>query len=176
MKLFGPLARVGAVTGLALAGMVAVSAPALAGPAEVKLLESYLGTWQGRGVLTGAEKETVVCRMTIAKGNGDKVNYNGRCAMAGTTVSVNGTLAYIDARKRFEAAMTTNAGFSGLAIGKKSGAGIVFDLKEKAEDESGNDLDITASITLVPERMDVDFGVVFISSGDSIKASIPFTK
>lgn len=176
MKPFGPLARVGAVTGLAFAGILAVSAPAQAGPAEVKLLESYIGTWQGRGVLTGAEKETVVCRMTITDGNADKVNYSGRCAMAGTTVSVNGTLAYIDARKRFEAAMTTNAGFSGVAIGKKSGQGIVFDLKEKAADENGNDLSVTASITLVPERMDVDFGVVFVSSGDSIKASIPFTK
>ncbi len=176
MKLFGPLARVGAVTGLAIAGMLAVSAPAVAGPAEVKLLESYIGTWQGRGVVTGAEKETVVCRMTITKGNGDKINYTGRCAMAGTTVSVNGTLAYIDARKRFEAAMTTNAGFSGLAIGKKSSAGIVFDLKEKTADEEGNDLNVTASITLVPDRMDVDFGVVFVSSGDSIQASIPFAK
>lgn len=176
MKLFGPLARLGAVTGLAIAGVLAVSAPALAGPAEVKLLESYIGTWQGKGVLTGAEKETVVCRMTITDGNDDKVNYSGRCAMAGTTVSVKGTLAYIDGRKRFEAAMTTNAGFSGLAIGKKQGPGIFFDLKERAADEEGNDLNVTASITLVPDRMDVDFGVVFVSSGDSIKASIPFTK
>ena len=152
MKLLGPLAQAGAITGLAIASVLAASAPALAGPAEMTLLESYIGTWQGRGVLTGADKETVVCRMTITDGNADKVNYSGRCAMAGTTVSVNGTLAYIDARKRYEAAMTTNAGFTGLAIGKKNGSGILFDLKEKAEDESGNDLNVSASIRLVPTR------------------------
>ncbi|HQZ12980.1 MAG TPA: hypothetical protein PK286_08830 [Devosia sp.] len=176
MKRFGPFSRMSAVAGLAIAGVLAVSAPALAGPAEATLLETYVGTWQGRGVLTGAEKETVVCRMTVSKGNAGKVNYSGRCAMAGTTVAVNGTLAYIDGKKRFEAAMTTNAGFSGLAIGKKSGKGIVFDLKEKAKDDGGNDLSVSAAITLVPERMDVDFGVVFVKTGDTIKASIPFKK
>ena len=48
----------------ALAGLLAVSgaAPALAAPADVALLQSYIGEWRGRGVLIGANTETVVCR------------------------------------------------------------------------------------------------------------------
>jgi hypothetical protein len=175
MKFTGPLARAIAFAGLSI---VAVAAPtgASAGPNELALLESYVGAWKGRGVLIGAEKESVVCRLSISKGNGDKVNYSGRCALAGQTVSVNGTLAYIDARRRYEAAMTTNAGFTGVAIGQKRGDGVAFDLRERTADEEGNDLQITAGINLVPGQIAVQFNVVFVSSGDSISATVPFTK
>src|SRR5688500_11494098 len=54
MKLFGPLARAAAFAGLALAGAIAAS-PASAGPNEIALLESYIGSWSGRGQLTGAQ-------------------------------------------------------------------------------------------------------------------------
>ncbi len=175
MKLTAPRTRRALLATLALAAMLA-PAPAWAGRAEVDLLHSYIGAWKGRGVVTGARQETVVCRMTIDKGNQDKVNYSGRCAMAGTTVSVNGTLAYIDAKRRFEAAMTTNAGFTGVAIGNKRGDSVVFNLREAVEDEEGNDLDVTADITLAGEKVTVDFLVVFRESGDSLRATVPFTK
>src|SRR5690606_32501067 len=115
-------------------------APTYAGPAELTLLQSYIGDWRGRGQLIGAETETVVCRLSIKPGNSGKVNYSGRCAMAGTNLSVNGTLAYIDAARRFEAAMTKNATFSGVAVGQKRGDGIVFNLREREKDEEGRDL------------------------------------
>jgi|ThiBioDrversion2_1041553.scaffolds.fasta_scaffold06420_2 hypothetical protein len=175
MKLFGPLARAVVLTGLSLAGVAAPSA-AFAGPAELELLRSYEGEWRGRGQLIGAESESVVCRLNISKGNGDKVNYQGRCAVAGQTVAVNGTLAYIDARRRFEAAMTTNAGFTGLAIGQKRGGGIRFDLREREKDEGGNDLQIAAAIDLNKGQIVVNFDVTYVSTGDTIKASVPFTK
>lgn len=175
MTLFGPRARRAALAGLALTALL-IPGPSLAGTAEVELLQSYIGSWKGRGVLTGAESETVVCRMSIDKGNQDKINYSGRCAMAGTTVSVRGTLAYIDANRRFEAAMTTNAGFSGLAVGQRRGNGVVFNLRERETDEEGNDLSITASITLTSAKITVDFNVVFNETGDTIRASVPFTK
>ena len=175
MKLFGPLARVVAFAGLLIAGITAAG-PTYAGRAEVELLQSYVGSWKGRGVLIGAESETVVCRLTISPGNADKVNYSGRCALAGTNLSVNGTLAYIDSARRFEAAMTSNATFSGLAVGRRQGNGVVFNLRERETDEEGNDMTITASITLVSGRISVDFNVLFNASGDTIKATIPFTK
>ena len=56
MKLFGPLARAIAIAGLATASVMA-PAPAYAGPAELALLESYIGVWSGRGELVGAETE-----------------------------------------------------------------------------------------------------------------------
>jgi hypothetical protein len=175
MKLFGPLARVVAFAGLAFASALA-PAPAFAGPAELALLESYIGAWKGRGQLIGAETETVVCRLSITSGNGDKVNYSGKCALAGNNVAVNGTLAYIDAKRRFEAAMTTNATFSGVAVGEKRGDGVIFNLRERETDESGNDMTITAAIVLDGGKIIVDFNVLFNASGDTIKASVPFTK
>jgi hypothetical protein len=140
------------------------------------MLESYVGSWQGRGQLTGARTETVVCRLTISPANGEKVNYRGRCAAAGTTISVNGTMAYNDQASRFEAAMTTSVGYSGVARGKKGGGGVVFDMQDAAKDEQGNNMQVTASITLTTAEISVNFDVVFLDSGDQFRAAVPFTK
>jgi hypothetical protein len=114
--------------------------------------------------------------MDMKSGNDDKVNYSGRCSMAGTQVSVNGTIAFNDASKRYEAAMTTNVNFSGVAIGRRSGQSIIFDLKEKNKDEEGNDLDIASSMVLKDQKISVNFKVVFVATGESIVATIPFSK
>ena len=160
-----------------LAGLSTLSvAPALAGPDEVALLQSYLGDWRGRGVLIGADSETVVCRLSLTQGNQDKVNYNGRCTLAGTQLSVAGTVAYIEANKRYEAAMTTNATFNGIAIGQKRGNGLVFNLRERDEDETGKDINITSQITLKPDAIGVVFEIVYVESGDNLRAEVPFTR
>lgn len=174
MKFVGPLSRHIALAGLLCAALV--PAPALAAKADVELLQSYVGNWKGRGQLIGAEKETVVCRLALTPGNADKVNYSGRCSLAGTALSVNGTLAYNDSANRFEAAMSSNATFNGLAIGKKSGGGLVFNLKERETDTEGNDMTISAQIALNKGKINVEFNVVFNATGDSLRASVPFTK
>ncbi|MDB5615235.1 MAG: hypothetical protein JWQ22_2888 [Devosia sp.] len=163
---------------LALASLIAIGAvaPALAAPADVALIQSYIGEWRGRGVLIGATTETVVCRMSVTQGNQDKVNYSGRCSLAGTQLSVAGTMAYVEASKRFEAAMSSNATFTGIAVGQKRGDGMVFNLRERDEDEEGKDLNITAQINLRPAAMEVTFSVVYVESGDSLRAEVPFTK
>ncbi|MBN9309715.1 MAG: hypothetical protein J0I99_09880 [Devosia sp.] len=177
MKLLGPLTRIAALAGL-LAVTPLAAMPALAAPADVALIKSYIGAWKGRGQLIGAESESVVCRLTLSEGNADKVNYSGRCSLAGTSLAVNGTLAYSDQNSRYEAAMTSNVTFSGLAVGKKSGDGIIFNLKERNKDEEGNDLTVTAAIALKGKgaAIQVDFNVVFNATGDTLKASVPFTK
>lgn len=175
MTRFAPARRALFLAGLLLSGGLA-TAPAFAGPAEVQLLQSYLGEWRGRGVLIGASTESVVCRMSVTQGNEGKINYSGRCALAGTTLSVNGTMAYIDASKRYEAAMTSNATFSGLAVGQKRGDNIVFNLREREQDEEGKDLNITSRITLSGDAIDIAFDVVYVESGDSLSASVPFTR
>ena len=175
MKSVGPLSRT-----LALAGLLLVApfsaAPAMAAKADVELLQSYVGDWRGKGEMVGAETETVVCRLSLSKGNQDKVNYSGRCSMAGTVLSVNGTMAYNDAANRFEAAMSSNATFSGLAVGKRQGSALVFNLKERNKDEAGNDLTLSAAITLRKETISVDFKVVFNATGETLTASVPFSK
>ena len=176
MKLFGPLSRSIAIAGLVVASILA-AAPTFAAKADVELLQSYVGDWKGKGILIGAESETVVCRLSLTPGNDDKVNYSGRCAMAGTNMSVSGTIAYIDAARRYEAAMTSNAGFSPEpAVGRRQGSGIVFNLKERGTDEEGNDMTITAAIALQSGKIKVDMNVVFNATGNSLKASVPFTK
>ena len=175
MSFFGPLSRAAAVAGLTLlAG--AATAPVQAAPADIALLKSYIGDWRGRGVLIGAETETVVCRMSVTEGNQDKVTYNGRCTLAGTQLSVAGTIAYIDASKRYEAAMSTNATFTGVAVGQKRGGNLVFNLAERDQDEEGKDLNITAQITLSEDAMRVVFEVIYVESGDSLRAEVPFSR
>jgi hypothetical protein len=175
MNLFGPVARAVAVAGVLMA---AGAMPALAGPAEMSLLENYIGTWNGKGTLKGAQQETVVCKMSLTKGNGTKLNYTGRCSMAGAQLSVTGTIAYVEANKRYEAVMNSGiGGFRGVAIGVKKGDGVVFDIKQRAEDDAGNDVSIASTVTLSGgNKMGVSFHAVFNESGDTIDAAIPFAK
>jgi hypothetical protein len=175
MKTFGSLTRAAALAGLLLSA-VAGSAPAMAAPADVALLKSYIGEWRGRGVVIGASEESVVCRLSLTEGNGDKVNYNGRCALAGTNLSVAGTIAYIDASRRYEAAMTSNATFTGIAVGQKRGSGLIFNLRERDQDEEGKDLNISAQIQLNNNDIQVSFEVVYVESGDSLRAEVPFSR
>lgn len=174
MTLFRRLTRAAALVGLLLAGGSA--APAFAGPAEVALIQSYIGEWRGRGVLVGAERETVVCRLTLTQGNQDKVNYSGRCTLAGTQLSIAGTIAYVEASRRYEAAMTSNATFTGIAVGQKRGNGLIFNLRERDQDEEGKDLNISAQINLNGNAIDVTFDVVYVESGDSLHAEVPFSR
>ncbi|HEV7344205.1 MAG TPA: hypothetical protein VGN60_01040 [Devosia sp.] len=173
MTKLGSLWRSLALVGLLGAGGVA---PAVAAPADVALLKSYIGDWRGRGVLVGANTETVVCRLSLTQGNQDKVNYSGRCTLAGTQLSVAGTMAYIEASRRYEAAMSSNATFTGLAVGQKRGGGLVFNLRERDQDEEGKDLSIAAQITLQEEAIKVVFEVVYVESGDSLRAEVPFSR
>ena len=175
MTTFGPLTRAVALAGLVLSTGLA-AAPAIAAPADVALLKSYIGDWRGRGTLTGANSETVVCRLSLTEGNQEKINYNGRCTLAGTNLAVSGTMAYVDANRRFEAAMTSNANFAGIAVGQKRGGGLVFNLRERDTDEEGKDMNISAQISLNNEAISVSFDIVYVESGDSLRAEVPFTK
>lgn len=175
MNLFGPVARAAAVAGVLL---VSGAAPAFAGPAEMALLEAYIGSWNGKGTLKGASEETVVCKMSLSKGNGSKLNYTGRCSLAGAQLSVTGTIAYVDANNRYEAVMNSGIGdFRGVAVGQKKGDGVVFDLKQRGVDDAGNDMQIASTVTLSGgNKMAVTFHASFVSTGDTIDANVPFTK
>jgi hypothetical protein len=175
MTNFAPLSRAIALAGLLLTGGAAM-APAFAGPAEVALLQSYIGEWRGRGTLVGANSETVVCRLSLTQGNQDKVNYNGRCTLAGTQLAVAGTMAYIEASRRFEAAMSSNATFTGIAVGQKRGSGLIFNLRERDQDEEGKEMNISAQISLSGDSIAVAFDVVYVDSGDSLRAEVPFSR
>ena len=175
MKYLGHLARTALAASL-LAGGSLAALPASAAPADVALIKSYIGDWRGRGVIIGENQETVVCRLSLTEGNNDKVNYSGRCTLAGTQLSVAGTIAYIEASRQYEAAMSTNATFTGTAVGKKRGSNLVFNLRDRETDEEGKPLNISAQIVLKDDAMQVDFDVVYVETGDNLHAEVPFTR
>lgn len=150
---------------------------ARAGEAELALLSNYIGQWRGEGTLVGGDKpEPFRCRLSIAKGNQQRINYTGRCTLVQTTLSISGTIAYSDANRRYEAAMSSNAGFTGLAIGQIRGNSISFDLKEQRRDRSGSDVRIGSTIVLNDGRISVDFEVEFNQSGEVLTAKVPFDR
>lgn len=179
MNLFGSALR-----GIALAGVLASAsvAPAFvttanAAPADVALLKTYLGTWKGTGKMTGAQTQDVTCRLNLTSGNQDKVNYTGRCGLAGAQISITGTIAYVEASKRYEAVMNSGiGGFRGSAVGQKKGDSIVFDLKQRSNDDAGNDISVASTVVLKGKTINVDFHAVFNKSGDVMNATVPFTK
>ncbi|HEY4200484.1 MAG TPA: hypothetical protein VGM83_07970 [Devosiaceae bacterium] len=174
MIMTGPMRRLLATAGLA-SSLILSAAPALAAQKDIDFLKDYLGSWRGRGTLTGANVETVACKLTMSNGNSDKINYSGRCVLAGSNLSISGTIAYIDDKQRYEAIMTSNASFTGVAVGHKQGSGVVFNLQERDKDE-GKELAISAVISLLNGGVDVNFHVVDVASGDVIDARVPFIR
>jgi hypothetical protein len=170
--------RLRAVTAIAAIMLSSLAAaPAQSGPAELDLLSSYIGNWNGAGVLVGGKApEPFRCRLNVAKGNQAKINYSGRCSLVNMNLSVNGTIAFDDSSQRYQAVMSSNAGFTGLAVGRKQGERISFDLTERQTDRGGNNVRIGSKIQLSASAIKVDFEVEFNNSGEILTASVPFTR
>jgi hypothetical protein len=151
--------------------------PAQSGPAELALLTSYVGSWRGEGLMTGGDfPEEFKCRLTVSKGSQAKINYAGRCSLVNMNISVTGTIAFDDRSQRFQAAMSSNAGFTGMAVGRKSGQRITFDLDERQVDKGGNDVRIGSVLILENDTIVVDFEVEFNDSGQVLTARVPFAR
>jgi hypothetical protein len=164
-----------AVIAIALSSFVAV--PAQSGQVELDRLTSYIGNWTGAGALIGGKApEPFRCRLTIAKGNQAKINYSGRCTLINMNLSVAGTIAFDDSTQRYQAVMSSNAGFTGHAIGRKLDGQISFDLTERRTDRGGSDVRIGSHITLIGDSITVDFEVEFNESGEILTASVPFSR
>jgi hypothetical protein len=150
---------------------------AQSGNKEQALLSSYIGNWRGESVLVGSDKpDPFRCRLSVTKGIQAKINYSGRCTLITTTLSVNGTIAYIDESRRYEGAMSTNVGFTGLAVGIQRGNTISFNLKEKKKDRGGSDVRVGARLVLEGDSIIVYFEVEFNDSGNVMTADVPFAR
>lgn len=161
---------------LVLAGLAAPGT-AMAGPVEESLLASYIGNWRGESMLVGGEKpEPFRCRLSVTQGNQGKINYAGRCTLVNMNLSVSGTIAYIDHDSRYEAVMSSNAGFSGVAVGRQAGKQIGFDLTERQKDRGGNDMQIGSRLFLVDGTIVVEFQVEFNDSGAVLNTRVPFAR
>lgn len=166
-----------AMVALVLSMPASALATVQAAQGELELLTSYIGDWRGEGALVGGDQpEPFRCRLGVSQGNLLKINYTGRCTLVNATLSISGTIAYNDQARQYEAAMSSNAGYTGLAIGRQSGGNISFDLREQAKDRAGSDVRIGARILLVGDSITVDFEVEFNNSGDVLTASVPFSR
>lgn len=72
--------------------------------------------------------------------------------------------------------MSSNATFTGVAIGQKRGNGLIFNLRERDQDEEGKELAITAQINLARDAINVVFEVIYVENGDSLRADVPFSR
>jgi hypothetical protein len=158
---------------MTLAGVAAQ--PAFAAQSDIEYLATYEGDYVGVGQVTGQDNETIHCRMSLTPGNEDKINYQGRCRMAGASLSIAGTIAYNTAQRRYEAVMTSNTAFTGRAIGHRVGNNINFKLDERAI-EKGSDLSVAVGIALHSGVIDVNFQVTDAATGQITKALVPFKK
>ena len=91
-------------------------------------------------------------------------------------LSVAGTIGFDDSTQRYQAVMSSNAGFTGYAIGRKQGDQITFDLAERETARGGNVVRIGSHIQLIGDAITVDFEVEFNNSGEVLTASVPFSR
>ncbi|MFD2649120.1 hypothetical protein ACFSX5_15125 [Devosia albogilva] len=144
---------------------------------ETDRLYDFAGNWSGSGQLVGGDKpEEFRCRLMVDRGSMSKINYSGRCSLVNMNLSVAGTIAYNAAAGQYEAVMSSNAGFTGDAVGRVRGDRIVFDLQERQADKRGNDVQIGAMIELIGQSITVHFQVEFNDSGELMTAEVPFSR
>ena len=143
---------------MALAFLVGAAGAATAGEAELALLQSFMGSYNGKGHLVEPDKTTDFdCRLTISKGNKGKIVFNGKCPL----VAGNGGIAFNEAQARFEIAMTSSADFSGSAAGTQSGDAVHFTIVHNSTNKKGETLDITAKMMLTSQAVEIRFDATF---------------
>ncbi len=164
------------ILAMLLCSALFITPPAFSAQKDVDLLNSYIGNWKGSGkLLTDGNSETIRCKLSVTDSPGSKIGYKGRCAVAGANISIAGTMAFIEEKKRFEAVMSSSTSFSGVAIGNRIKNGINFYLKDRNA-ETGDKYEIKSSIDLNGDIIGINFSVTNTTTNRVIKAKIPFSK
>ena len=162
--------------GIALAAML-VAAPlgvAKAAPADVALLQSYVGNYTGQGKMTDATgPETVRCRLSLQSAPGGKIIYTGRCSIAGGNFAMTGAMVFNG--DHYEAAMSSSAGVLQTIIGQKLHGGVTFSSTQK-DPTGGQDRTISSTMSLISGAIQVVFKVVDNKTGALSSGSIAFAK
>jgi hypothetical protein len=127
---------------------------ARAGEAELALLQTFTGSFSGKGfVLVDGERTDVECKMTVGKGNRGKIVFRASCPLVAGT----GALAYNEAAGRFEMVFSSSTDLRGVAAGKRQGEAVAFSLADRAVDGKNNTLDYTVKASLSADRIDFTF-------------------
>ncbi len=165
-----------ALAALVLAVAIIPAGSAIAAQRDLDLLQSYVGQWQGRGSFgTGDNAESVKCKLTVSRSSPTRVQFNGQCAMAGGAISLYGTLGYIEERNRFEATGSSNVIDKVVAIGRRNGSGIDFNMRP-VDDETNEAYDIIVGLGLRDDYIMVKAQVTDVDSGKKLTADVPLEK
>jgi hypothetical protein len=152
----------------AVFGLLSILAPATvnAGSSETQFLQSLVGSWAGRGQVSGEDGGTMTCRMTF-KPSGERLNYNGRCTLSGGSgsQSFSGRISYNDAKGVYE---STSRGRT--VRGQQSGSTLVFTTSVNNTRGKG-----TSTMQLSPGGINVSFDMVN-RRGERSAGSIPFSR
>jgi len=150
----------------ALAVSLALCAsPALAGPADQAFLAKLAGTWTGAGTITGDEKGSVDCKLTLS--GTDKVNFRGLCdAGKFGPQDYSGVLTYDEKTGKYLARSNGQT-----VVGVKSGSSVVFTSKMKTMAGTGNSVMKLSTSTIA-----IDVDLVRSDTGEKLKSHLNFKK
>jgi hypothetical protein len=127
---------------------------ASAGEAETALLQSFMGTFSGKGVLTENGKQTnFECKMTVSKGNRGKIVFRASCPLVAGT----GAMTYNEASGRFEVVFSSSTDLKGTAVGRRNGDAVAFNLADRAVDAENNTLDYKVRASMSADTISVTF-------------------
>ena len=172
------LLRRAVLGGSLIAGLLGAG-PALAAPSDVALLREYLGVWETEATVTGplGDLKDVMCRLEFVEGSGDKINFTGGCAWSLATITMTGTMVFVEATGNYKSAMTTSVGFTGRAIGIRTGNSVRFDLLEVGGDEEEtNNMAASAFFIMANGGIDIGLSLELRNTGDRYVASAAFAR
>lgn len=170
------------IAGLVLALSVFVANPAFAQKADIEMLESYVGTWKGRGTLTrNGTSEPMTCLITFRSDSPFKLLFSSekpnrsRCIVAGASIGIAGAIVYVPERKLYEAVITSGTPFKGVAVGKRRGKNINFKLND-VNAETGDKFKIEAAMQLRSGVIELNFYVTNVTTGGKATVAVPLKK
>jgi hypothetical protein len=162
----------GAAGALLAATLSGVSAgPALAGPDEIALLQTFVGSWRGEGTLIGPEDppSPFQCDLLTRRGNAGKLVFTGNCPL----LTAAGGIGYAAAAAQYELAVTSSADFRGAAIGHSEDDVIVFVIEDAGSAKS-NDLRLNANMRMRAQEIAITFDAVL--NGEPWTGSLTFRR
>ncbi len=164
------------LSGLIFALALSQADPAIASQSDINLLQSYVGDWEGRGVMTtSGEQESVKCKLAVTSSSPTRVQFNGQCAIAGGAVSLKGTLGYIEEHNRFEATGSSNVIKKIVAVGRRSGSAIDFTMRQM-DAETNSWIDLVVGLSLRNDVINVNAEITYTNSGVTSVAKVPLQK
>jgi hypothetical protein len=130
------------------------AAPALAGPEEIAVLQTFVGSWRGEGLLAGPKDppSPFTCTLLTRRGNAGKLVFSGTCPL----LSAAGGIGYAEAAAQYELAVTSSADFRGAAVGHAQNDVLIFAIDDAGSARS-NELKLRANMHMRAKEIAITF-------------------